>query len=674
MAAGCPWPVVEKFLQFFMIAVTIIVVAVPEGLAMSVTLSLAYSMRRMTATNCLVRKMDACETIGAATHICSDKTGTLTMNEMRLQEGYFGHTDKAASANGTWNQTPVPNNFIFEGMAVNSTANLGHLSNKGVGEPQDADKDGKIDVIGNPTEGAMLLWMGAQNTDYNALRNSFKTLKQWPFSTERKFMATLGESGNGPVFHVKGAPDIVLSRCETIQKADGKVAISDADRDQILAAIADCSSRGMRTLAFADKNGTGVSPQADLVEEAQNLTWLGFVAIADPIRPEVRDAVEKCNIAGIEVKIVTGDNPYTASEIGRQIGLFGEGVQAQNAGARPGQPMPDDVMLGPDFMALNDEDASKAALRLKVLARARPGDKLRLVNLLSKQDAVVAVTGDGTNDAPALNQAAVGLAMGKAGTAVAKEAADMILLDDSFGTIATAVKWGRALYLNIQKFLIFQLTINVVACGVAFLGPFIGIDLPLTVMQMLWVNLIMDTFAALALATEPPEPNVMSQKPRGTNDFIVTPEMKRKIFGVGIFFIVLLIACVRLPVFGRTITEIPTEELARGTYETTAFFTFFVLLQFWNQFNARVLGSVRSSFVGIFANPYFPIVCGIILLGQFLIVTFGGQAFRVVPLDAAMWIKLLIASSFVLWIGELLRFFARMRQGKSASSRMAVAS
>lgn len=609
--------------------------------------------------------MDACETIGAATHICSDKTGTLTMNEMRLQESYFGHLDKSAAQNGTWNQSKIADNYVYEAMAVNSTANLGHITVTGQGEPRDADNDGKIDVIGNPTEGAMLLWMGAKNADYAALRDQFQTLKQWPFSTERKFMATLGRSENGETFHVKGAPDIVLSRCQNQQTASGIEPLGEAQRAMILEAIADCSARGMRTLAFAIKNGAGVTPDDDLLETAHELTWLGFVAIADPVRPEVAGAVEKCRIAGIEVKIVTGDNPYTASEIGRQIGLFGAGATAATAGARPGAPMPDDVMLGQDFMALNDEDATQAALKLKVLARARPADKLRLVNLLSKTDAVVAVTGDGTNDAPALNQAAVGLAMGKAGTAVAKEASDMILLDDSFGTIATAVKWGRALYLNIQKFILFQLTINVVACGIAFLGPFIGIDLPLTVMQMLWVNLIMDTFAALALATEPPEPTVMDKKPRGAKDFIVSPVMARSIFGVGIFFLLLCIAALLLPVFGQTITSFTNAEIALGTKETTAFFTFFVLLQFWNQFNARTLGSNRSAFSGIFENPYFLSVCAIILVGQILIVTFGGQAFRVVPLDAMMWIKLLAVTSLVLWVGEIARFIARMSAPKT---------
>ncbi|RYX81493.1 calcium-translocating P-type ATPase, PMCA-type [bacterium] len=657
-----PLPIIQEFLEFFMIAVTIIVVAVPEGLAMSVTLSLAYSMRRMTATNCLVRQMDACETIGAATHICSDKTGTLTLNEMRVQEAFFGHSDKSLAATTNWNGSKTPSEFIFEGMAINSTANLGHVSAAGQGEPKDSNNDGKLDVIGNPTEGAMLLWMNNQGVHYEAVRESFKVAKQWPFSTERKFMGTLGESSNGSTLHIKGAPDIVLSRCETLQTANGIQPLNVGTRDQILAAVADCSSRGMRTLALAFKSGTGVSGEDELLEVGQGLTWLGFVAIADPVRPEVKDAVERCRHAGIEVKIVTGDNPYTASEIGRQIGLFGP--NSERAGARPGEPMPADVMLGPDFAALSDSEAEDAAFRLKVLARARPADKLRLVNSLAKRGAVVAVTGDGTNDAPALNQAAVGLAMGKAGTAVAKEAADMILLDDSFGTITTAVKWGRALYLNIQKFILFQLTINVVACGIAFLGPFIGVNLPLTVMQMLWVNLIMDTFAALALATEPPEPTVMDHKPRGANDFIVSPTMLRGILTWGGAFLVLMIVMLRLSASGE---PFPLYGGATPEERLTIFFSFFVLLQFWNQFNARTLGSTKSAFSGITENPYFLSISAAILVGQILIVTFGGIAFRVVPLSVQTWVMLIASTSLVLWVGEIARVIARAGAPKEAA-------
>jgi Ca2+-transporting ATPase len=454
--------------------------------------------------------------------------------------------------------------------------------------------------------------------------------------------------------------------CQTQITEEGEVPLDEASRQQILAAIADCSARGMRTLALAFKDGAGISGEEELVEVADNLTWLGFVAIADPVRPEVKDAVARCRAAGIEVKIVTGDNPYTASEIGRQIGLFGDDP---HAGARPGEAMPDDVMLGSDFMALSDEEALDAAQRLKVLARARPADKLRLVNSLSARDAVVAVTGDGTNDAPALNQAAVGLAMGKAGTAVAKEASDIILLDDSFGSIATAVKWGRALYLNIQKFILFQLTINVAACGIAFLGPFIGVDLPLTVMQMLWVNLIMDTFAALALATEPPEERVMEKKPRGPEEFIVSGPMLKAILLTGGAFLVLYIWLLRVHVQGLPLPFFGGDTVPE---RLTIFFTVFVLLQFWNQFNARTLGSTKSAFSGVTENPYFLSISAAILVGQILIVSFGGEAFRVVPLGLETWVKMLVATSFVLWFGEIARFFMRAGGNKEVK-REAVA-
>lgn len=712
----------QRFLEFFMIAVTIIVVAVPEGLAMSVTLSLAYSMRRMTATNCLVRRMDACETIGAATHICSDKTGTLTMNQMRVQEGYFGHNQAERATSPNWHSMAEAPGLIYEAIAVNSTANLGAGSAatlaKGQREPNSTfnatgdnpAQTGSPEVIGNPTEGALLLWMNAQGQNYEAARGSFQTIRQWPFSTERKFMATVGTSPrSGQVLaHFKGAPDIILARCTHYISESGPRPIEE-QRPAIEAALVNCQSRAMRTLGFAVRTAEGVGEDADLDQLAQGLTWLGFAAIADPIRPEVPAAIERCRRAGIDVKIVTGDNPLTAREIARQIGLWDENVNGVHANgtngtsavngapstySTSGAPIEGDgqVILGSDFAALSDEEARDAAGRIKVMARARPADKLRLVDSLQKRGAVVAVTGDGTNDAPALNYAQVGLAMGQAGTAVAKEASDIIILDDSFGSIATAVKWGRSLYLNIQKFILFQLTINVVACGIALLGPFIGVELPLTVMQMLWVNLIMDTFAALALATEPPEEKVMDQKPRGPHDFIVSPEMMRKIFTVGGIFIVLMILAIKLPVFGeQSISEIEANaglehaqqaakiggnaameggqgHAQRGAPSTqlTAFFTFFVLLQFWNMFNARTLGSNKSAFAGIKENPYFLVIAALILFGQILIVTFGGTFFRVMPLSIDMWIKLLASTSLVLIIGEVLRALDRARNGRTS--------
>lgn len=437
----------------------------------------------------------------------------------------------------------------------------------------------------------------------------------------------------------------------------------------------------MRTLGFAVREAEGVTEDTDLDSLAQNLTWLGFTAIADPVRPEVPAAVEKCRRAGIDVKIVTGDNPHTAREIARQIGLWDAGKTGANGAASTlaasGVPIEGDgqVMLGSDFAALSDEAAIEAAQRIKVMARARPADKLRLVDSLQKRGSVVAVTGDGTNDAPALNYAQVGLAMGQAGTAVAKEASDIIILDDSFGSIATAVKWGRSLYLNIQKFILFQLTINVAACGIALLGPFIGVDLPLTVMQMLWVNLIMDTFAALALATEPPEEGVMDRGPRGAQDFIVSPEMARKIFSTGGLFLVLFIALLKIPALNEFFAS---GRHAAGSDEyaaeaLTIFFSFFVLLQFWNMFNARTLGSNKSGFAGLSQNPYFIAIAVVIVLGQILIVSIGGDFFRVVPLQAMTWIKILGVTSVVLIVGEIARALSRASGGKRGGAERRVA-
>jgi len=619
-------PVISSFLNFFMIAVTIIVVAVPEGLAMSVTLSLAYSMRKMTAANCLVRKMNACETIGAATHICSDKTGTLTQNEMKVQTLAFGETAAVVD------KTSPPSALLVESIAANS---LVHLGKK---------EDGTIAILGNPTEGGLALYLMDHGHSAHELRETMQTVAQLPFSTERKLMATVIQTPNGLRLHVKGAPEILLNYTVSQQNPEGIIAPLN-NTTAILNALQSAQERGMRTIAMAYRDLPDATIGKDAVlAEVRDLTWIGFAALEDPIRPDVPDAVSRCINAGIHVKIVTGDSPVTAKEIGRQIGLFPDGIKDG------------DVLLGEDFAALSDEEAGKVVHTIKVLARAKPGHKMRMVNLLEEQGAVVAVTGDGTNDAPALNAARVGLAMGKSGSAVAKEASDIIILDDSFSSIATAVRWGRSLYSNIQKFILFQLTINVAACGIALVGPFIGVDLPLTVIQMLWINLIMDTFAALALATEPSDPAVMNNKPRKSDDFIVTPPMAKAIFGVGLLFLVLFIIMLKFPIPGVTQAQ-----------QLTVFFTVFVMLQFWNQFNAKTLGSNKSAFDNLSENPLFLIIAMAIFVGQILIVTFGGDVFRVVPLDLMMWLKIIAATSLVLWIGEISRWISRMNSGSKGA-------
>ena len=627
----------EKLLNYFMIAVVIIVVAVPEGLAMSVTLSLAYSMRKMTAQNTLVRKMHACETIGAATVICSDKTGTLTQNRMTVIEARFPAVVSGSLQNAAAGSAEAA---LVDALAANSTA---QLSREG----------GEVKALGNPTEGAMLVWLQSRGVNYLDARAAFRIGAQLPFSTERKFMATAGTDAAGrKMLHVKGAPETVLAASTTKLTATGPQELTAADRTTIAADLKQMQSRGMRTIGMgyrADANAA-----ADLASQVEQLTWLGFTAIADPVRPEVPAAVQACRAAGIRVKIVTGDTPDTAREIGRQIGLI-DGTESERA-----------EMTGPEFAALSDDDAGNRVADLKILARARPLDKLRLVRLLQDRREVVAVTGDGTNDAPALNYAKVGLAMGITGTAVAKEAADIVLLDDSFRSIVTAVKWGRGLYENIQRFILFQLTINVVALGIALIGPFVGVNFPLTVMQMLWVNLIMDTFAALALATEPPNENVLLRKPRGADDFIVTRTMAKQIFGIGSIFLALLLAMLIVMPHGAG-GEPETPEHVEWL---TIFFCAFVLLQFWNLFNARCLGTNTSAFVGLFRNKAFLGIAAAILVGQIVLVQLGGSVFRTVPLSAATWSILLAITFPVLLIGEAVRWAGRRSASTLGISRL----
>jgi Ca2+-transporting ATPase len=610
----------EMILRNFMIAVTIIVVAVPEGLAMSVTLSLAYSMRKMTASQILVRRMDACETIGAATVICSDKTGTLTMNQMRLIEAVFG--ERATTS------LPLEaslRNKVIQAIAANSTAHLTY-------------RDGVPEVVGNPTDGALLLWLHDHGVDYLAARNVSSISRQWSFSSERKYMATVVDN----VLEVKGAPEIILDRCIMTEADTGPVALDDKLRSSIRGQMKAYQSRGMRVLALANRKypDPHAPAGADIDSLAIRLTWLGLVAIADPVRPDVPKAIQSCQRAGIALKIITGDNAETTCEIASQIGFADRG----------------EVISGPEFASLSDEEAKTRAETLTILSRARPADKLRLVRLLKDRGAVVAVTGDGVNDGPALNYADVGLAMGKTGTSVAREASDIILLDDSFPSIVKAVRWGRSLYENIQRFLMFQLTINVVALGLAVIGPFLGYELPLTVMQMLWVNLIMDTFAALALATEPPYDGVLTRPPRSPKAFIITRPMAWNLFGVGTCFLVILVSLI---VFFRDKGLLPPGD--DPTRAGTIVFSVFVLLQFWNLFNAKAFGRDGSILSSIGNNPTFLTIASAILVGQILLVQFGGAVFHTVPLSLLDWLAIILSTSLVLAIGELKRLLVRRR-------------
>ncbi|MGE0078065.1 MAG: calcium-translocating P-type ATPase, PMCA-type [Bacteroidales bacterium] len=596
--------VLSRLLNYFMVSMTLIVVAVPEGLAMSVTLSLAYSMRKMTAANNLVRRMQATETMGAATVICTDKTGTLTQNRMTVLEWHF-----------TGNVDIVADNFNSDvlkySLAVNSTAHL------------DFSNDG-VKTVGNPTDAALLLWLDRNGIDYQALRNDFTVEHQLPFSSEKKYMFTVGtDKQNRRFLLVKGAPEMVLSMSIT----DESVATLSK---QI---IEEYQRKSLRAIAFAYKELGSGSFGAD--EIPSGLNFVGFVGIADPVRGDVPHAVASCHAAGIDVKMITGDNAVTASSIGNQIGIL------SSSGER-------EVISGPEFDALPDSEAASIVDGLKIMYRARPSDKLKLVRLLQERGHIVAVTGDGTNDAPSLNRADVGLAMGT-GTQVAKEASDIILLDDSFASIVNAVRWGRTLFSNIQKFLFFQLTINLLAVAIVLIGPFTGITLPLTVTQMLWVNLIMDTFAALALATEPPQEDIMSQSPRRTDEFIITKSIRKGIiYSASVFFVVLILMLQYLRYDGEV-----------SNYELTLFFNVFVMLQFWNLFNARVYGQNVSAVKGLMRNKSFLFIAIFIILGQILIVQFGGAFFRTVPIRLWDWFVIIFLTSFILWFSELIKFIRR---------------
>ena len=606
----------EIVLKYFMMAVTLIVMAVPEGLPMAITLSLALNMRRMLKSNNLVRKLHACETMGAVTVICTDKTGTLTQNKMQVSALELKQGDEA---------------LLDTAIALNSTAEL---------------NDGK--PIGNPTESALLLWLDAHGKDYEELRKQVNVLKQLPFSTERKMMATLAEVDGETYLFVKGAPEIVMKKC----------IIEDRMLRQSAEELDEWQHKAMRTLAFAYKKieasimRTSRTSTAEVVAflDANDLQLQAIAAIADPIRPDVPAAVQECRHAGIEVKVVTGDTAATALEIGKQIGVFED--EPENIGADGSLTSLDQQMItGEQWEALSDEEAYERAKDIRVMSRARPTDKQRLVAMLQKRGEVVAVTGDGTNDAPALHYAHVGLSLGS-GTSVAKEASDMTLLDDSFKSIANAVMWGRSLYRNLQRFLFFQLVVNVAALLLVLGGSVIGTEMPLTVTQILWVNLIMDTFAALALASLPPSHEVMKDKPRKASDFIINKSIGFGILFCGIVFFLVMFALL-----------VYCERRGKGgvdVHELTMFFTTFVMIQFWNLFNAKALMSHHTAFRHFLKDRGMILVLVLVLVGQWIIVTFGGEMFRTTPLSLHEWLLIIGSTSVVLWAGELWRTFKRM--------------
>ena len=642
-------------LNTLMIAVTLIVVAVPEGLPMSVTLSLALSMKRMLETNNLVRKMHACETMGASTVICTDKTGTLTKNRMSLGASrIFGLKDEKLDDSEA-------GRLMKEGIALNSTAFLDYSDLK------------KVKVIGNPTEGALLLWLFDNNVDFVRIRDNAKIVNQLPFTTRYKYMATVIQTGehNRNLLYVKGAPEYMMKRSTSVLLRDRLVDIESV-RQEVDQLLATYQSKAMRTLGFAYKELSDAEVDTIFLNgklQSEDLCFLGIVGIIDPIRDDVSDSIQDCLNAGIDIKIVTGDTPGTAKEIGRQIGLWTETDSDERQ-----------MITGKEFNLLTDDELKERLDELKIMSRARPADKERLVRLLQEQGEVVAVTGDGTNDAPALNQAQIGLSMGD-GTSVAKEASDITILDNSFKSIAQAVMWGRSLYINIQRFILFQMTINVAACLIVLLGAMLGTASPLTVTQMLWINLIMDTFAALALASLPPDHSVLRDKPRPRNAFIINKEMRRRIFGVGLFFVAVLFGFIQY--FKHCHIDSLADFSLRDYFanyfnfkhvsgyftpkELSLLFTIFVFLQFWNIFNAKAFHTNESALKGLFGKELrrgFVFTLLIIFLGQLLIVTFGGEMFNVVPISFGEWLRIILFTSLVLWVGEIGRMTKKMKKAK----------
>lgn len=621
---------ISYVLQTIMIAVTLIVVAVPEGLPMAVTLSLAYSMRRMLKTNNLVRKLHACETMGAATVICTDKTGTLTKNQMQVYQTYFPALKEQQLGNDDASR------LIAEGIAVNSTAIVD-------------ESDGKPVVLGNPTEGALLLWLRDQHVKYEEIKQQVGIVAEIPFSTERKYMVTVVESTvltDKTILYVKGAPEIVMDFCDLPQQ----------EREEISRKLGDYQRQAMRTIGMAYQEVDSHLTQIT-ADDLKHLHFQGVVAISDPVREEVPAAIRECLDAGIDVKIITGDTKETAKEIGRRVGLWKDSYTDKN------------ITSGPEIAAMTDSQLDQSVMDLKIISRARPMDKKRIVESLQRCNQVVAVTGDGTNDAPALKAAHVGLSMGD-GTSVAKEASDITIIDNSFSSITKAVMWGRSLYQNIQRFILFQMTVNVVACLIVLVGAFGDTQSPLTVTQMLWVNLIMDTFAAMALASLPPSEKVMQDKPRNRKAFIISRDMWKSILGVGLTFFVILFALLYLfwHVDIRQLTDLlhctTGGHHHLGAPELSLYFTIFVMLQFWNMFNARAFKTGRCAITNLKHCESFKFIILLILVGQILIVELGGKMFSVRPLTVSDWIIIIVSTSLVLWIGEIGRWIANRKSMK----------
>lgn len=623
---------INEFVSFFIIAVTIVVVAVPEGLPMAVNLSLAYSMRKIMEDRNLVRKMMATETIGSADVICSDKTGTLTQNKMTVVHLYLAG-ERFVGAHAAYKTSAELSDLIHLNSSVNSSAHLVE------------NEHGEIVPDGNSTEGALLSWVTVNGADYKKLREQTQMVKRVPFSAEIKRMSSVVKYNGGLLVLTKGAPERVLPLCSNIETMEGPKPIDGFDAE-IKSELDHMTGQAMRTLALAYKK----LPDGEVDDNFEkDITLLALIGIADPMRPDVPDAIRIAHEAGIDVKMVTGDNPNTAAVLARELGLLSTDSL---------------VLEANDFRKLSDEDLIGILPKLRVLARAEPMDKYRLVNVLKGLRKVVAVTGDGTNDAPALKHADVGLAMGKSGTEVAKEASDIVLLDDNFQSIVRAVHWGRTLYENIQKFIQFQLTINVSALATAFLSPLLNIilvplfgirllEVPLTVIQLLWVNLIMDTLAVLALVTEPPSADSMKRRPIGRSEPFITRTMWQNILGMGIYFTIVMLVLQATNFLGADMNE-PRQF-------TALIFAVYVFFQVFNEFNCRVLNPARSAFSKLGQSRNFLMVVGFIAVVQLLLTQFGGVVFNTAPLPLGLWIKVILLTSTALIFGEMARYFRKQR-------------
>ncbi|GAY37277.1 hypothetical protein CUMW_027810 [Citrus unshiu] len=621
---------VDGAIKILTVAVTIVVVAVPEGLPLAVTLTLAYSMRKMMADKALVRRLSACETMGSATTICSDKTGTLTLNQMTVVEAYVGGR-KIDPTDSNSQLSPMVTSLLVEGIAQNTTGSV-YLPPNG----------GEAEVSGSPTEKAILQWGMKLGMNFEAVRSECSVLHVFPFNSLKKRGGVAVQLPNSEVhIHWKGAAEIVLDSCTRYIDTDDHLV--EMDEDKLLTfkkAIEDMASCSLRCVAIAYRTyeRERVPDEEELSRWAlpeDNLVLLAIVGIKDPCRPSVKDAIRLCRIAGVKVRMVTGDNIQTARAIALECGILTSEADATEP----------NIIEGKSFRALSDTQREEIAEKISVMGRSSPSDKLLLVQALRKRGDVVAVTGDGTNDAPALHEADIGLAMGIQGTEVAKESSDIIILDDNFASVVKVVRWGRSVYANIQKFIQFQLTVNVAALVINFVAAVSSGDVPLNAVQLLWVNLIMDTLGALALATEPPTDHLMQRSPVGRREPLITNIMWRNLLIQASYQVSVLLV---LNFQGKRILNLERDSNAHSNkVKNTLIFNSFVLCQIFNEFNARKPDE-KNIFRGITKNRLFMGIVAVTLVLQILIIQFLGKFASTTRLNWKHWI-ISVVIGFISW-------------------------